>query len=188
MAYRNGTYVAFDGQGTTNPTQSDLKYYALLRAWDSNHSRNFTFSDSHQKTYSVRDTSSLLTLQNRLLERMRNSKNMLVIISDDTNHDRGLLNFEIEKAVDLYKVPLIIAYTGYKAIWGISKDLEKKWTKALAERINNESALCIHIPFKQKAIMEAVSQFTVHNSDNEALKSARSYYTKETYQKWGYTD
>ena len=27
MAYRNGTYVAFDGQGTTNPTQSDLKYH-----------------------------------------------------------------------------------------------------------------------------------------------------------------
>ncbi|MBR1382996.1 MAG: hypothetical protein IJ555_04185 [Ruminococcus sp.] len=23
MAYRNGTYVAFDGQGTTDPTQSE---------------------------------------------------------------------------------------------------------------------------------------------------------------------
>ena len=34
MAYRNGTYVAFDGQGTVNPTQSDLKYLGLLRSWN----------------------------------------------------------------------------------------------------------------------------------------------------------
>ena len=24
---RTGTYVAFDGQGTTNPTKSDIHYY-----------------------------------------------------------------------------------------------------------------------------------------------------------------
>ena len=39
MVYRNGTYVAFDGNGTTDPTQGDLKYYALLKSWNnsSNH-------------------------------------------------------------------------------------------------------------------------------------------------------
>ena len=36
MAYRNGTYIAFDGQGKTDPTQSDLKYLGLLRSWDKN--------------------------------------------------------------------------------------------------------------------------------------------------------
>ena len=133
MAYRNGTYVAFDGQGTTNPTQSDIKYYALLKAWNQSEQRDLRFSDSHQKTYSVLDSSSLTTLKNRLLERMRNSKNMLVIISDDTNFDRGLLNFEIEKAVDHYEIPIIIAYTGYDAIWGVSDGLESKWPKALSE-------------------------------------------------------
>lgn len=34
MAYRNGTYIAFDGQSTTNPTESDLKYLGLLRSWN----------------------------------------------------------------------------------------------------------------------------------------------------------
>ena len=34
MVYRNGTYVAFDGNGTTDPTQGDLKYYALLKSWN----------------------------------------------------------------------------------------------------------------------------------------------------------
>ena len=35
MAYRNGTYIAFDGQGTTDPTKSDMKYYGLLQRWNS---------------------------------------------------------------------------------------------------------------------------------------------------------
>ena len=30
MAYRNGTYIAFDGQGTTSPDESDIKYFNLL--------------------------------------------------------------------------------------------------------------------------------------------------------------
>ena len=71
MAYRNGTYVAFDGQGTTDPTQSDLHYYALLRSWDKNEKFDFKFSDSHQKTYAVSDSSKRITLENRLMERMR---------------------------------------------------------------------------------------------------------------------
>lgn len=35
MAYRSGTYITFDGLGETNPTSSDLKYYATMQAWAS---------------------------------------------------------------------------------------------------------------------------------------------------------
>ena len=31
MPYRNGTYIAFDGQVTADPTESDLKYLGLLQ-------------------------------------------------------------------------------------------------------------------------------------------------------------
>jgi len=105
MAYRNGTYVAFDGQGKKNPTESDIRYYMLLRQWNASSSYELQFSDSHQKTYAVLDSSSMQTLKSRLMDRMRNSKNMLLILSEDTNWDRGLLNFEIEQAVDYYKLP-----------------------------------------------------------------------------------
>ncbi|MCQ6557244.1 TIR domain-containing protein [Paenibacillus mendelii] len=95
---------------------SDLKYYSLLRAWNKSDNHDLTFSNSHEKAYQVRDSSTQATLKARLLERMKNSKNMLLIISDDTNYDRGLLNFEIEKAVDYYELPLIIAYPEYRSI------------------------------------------------------------------------
>lgn len=116
MSYRNGTYVAFDGNDTTDPTKSDMKYYGLLQSWNSNKNIEFSFSDSHKKTYQVNDSSQIETLKARLQERMRNSKNMLIIISEDTNWNRGMLNFEIEKAVDYYNIPLIIAYAKYNKI------------------------------------------------------------------------
>lgn len=185
MAYRNGTYVAFDGQGTTDPTKSDMKYYGLLQRWNQSKSNTLTFSDSHKKTYQVQDTSSMVTLQNRLLERMKNSKNMLLIISKDTAWDRGLLNFEIEKAVDVYDLPIIIAYTGYNAITAPSQ-LSNLWPKALTSRISDGSAKCIHIPFKEKAIMTAISQFSIHSTGDNILASSYTTYTAETYRNWGY--
>ena len=112
MAYRNGTYVAFDGNGQNDPTKGDLKYLGILRAWKESDNIDFNFTDSHKKTYQVRDSSSKETLKSRLEERMRNSKNMLVIISDDTNFNRGLLNWVIQTAQDKYDLPIIVAYAG----------------------------------------------------------------------------
>lgn len=125
MSYRNGTYVAFDGNDTTDPTKSDMKYYGLLQSWNSNKNIEFSFSDSHKKTYQVNDSSQIETLKARLQERMRNSKNMLIIISEDTNWNRGMLNFEIEKAVDYYNIPLIIAYAKYNKIRDVDSLSEK---------------------------------------------------------------
>jgi hypothetical protein len=186
MANRTGTYVAFDGNGTTNPTEGDMKYYALLQNWNSSNKFDLKFSDSHKKTYQVKDKSSIETLKSRLLERMRSSKNMLLIISEDTNYDRGMLNFEIEKAVEVYKIPIIVAYTRYNYILNPSSH-EAKWPKALKERINNNSAKCIHIPFKEKAIAAAVSQFNIHNKEVE-LTNPLHYYAEKLYKEWGYKD
>lgn len=179
--YRTSTYVAFDGNGTTDPTKGDLKYLGLLRLWNESPRYEFSFSDSHKKTYQVKDSSSIETLKARLCERLKLSKNMLVIISDDTNYDRGLLNYEIEKAVDKYKIPLIVAYTGYEYIMKPA-ELEDKWPKALKERIREETANCIHIPFKQAPIFDAINQFTVQKNN---LKGSLNYYTRDTYIYWG---
>ncbi|WP_042167662.1 TIR domain-containing protein [Paenibacillus gorillae] len=186
MAYRNGTYVAFDGNATTNPTEGDMKYYGLLQNWNASNKFELSFSDSHKKTYQVRDNSTIKTLQSRLLDRMKNSKNMLLIISKDTNWDRGMLNFEIEKAIEYYNIPIIVTYPGFMSILHPASH-KNKWPKALNERIENKTAKCIHIPFKEKAIAAAVSQFSIHNKEDE-LTLPLHYYSEETYRKWGYVE
>ncbi|WP_394223627.1 hypothetical protein [Priestia aryabhattai] len=92
---------------------------------------------------------------------------MILILSNDTNYDRGFLNYEIEKAFDYYKLPLVITYPGVEGkINGKLSTLEKRWPKALKERLNDKSRddlSCLHIVFSRDQISRALEHMTVHN-------------------------
>ncbi len=180
MAYRNGTYIAFHANNTTEPTESDFKYYNLLKAWKVRFDDDFDFINSHEKTSAVRDTSKRETLRRSLKTRLKNSKHMILIIGKTTREDTDWVPFEIRYAVDECGIPLIAAYPGYLPILNPST-LSDLWPKALQVRINNETARVLHIPFKKEPLKAAVSQFNHNNLPNSAL----SYYDKQTYMDWG---
>ena len=180
MAYRNGTYIAFHANDTTEPTESDIKYYNLLKAWKVRSDDDFRFINSHKKTSAVRDTSKRETLARSLKTRLKKSKNMILIIGKTTSEDTDWVPFEIRYAVDECEIPLIAAYTGYPYILDPSK-LSSLWPKALKVRINNKAARVLHIPFKKEPLKAAVSQFNHNNLPNSAL----CYYDKQTYMDWG---
>lgn len=161
MAYRNGTYVAFDGNGQDDPTKGDLKYLGILRAWKESDNIDFNFTDSHKKTYQVRDSSSEETLKSRLEERMRNSKNMLVIISDDTNYDRGLLNWEIRTAQDKYDLPIIVAYAGEHYLPWLTDELIEKLPREIWRDVKCGGNHYAHIPFTKDRIKRAIDHYSV---------------------------
>ncbi|MGE6593662.1 TIR domain-containing protein [Bacillus mycoides] len=177
MAYRNGVYAAFDGQGTTNPTESDIKYFRLLKMWAQPHG-DFKYIDSHEKTRAVRDSSKEETLKKILRERLGKSKVMFLILSNETSFDRGFLNYEIEKALDLYELPLIITYPQISEA-PITKQwdkLKKRWPKALRERLNDTNRRdisCLHIPFKKELIHRALGHMTIH--DKKYMHSLLTY-------------
>ena len=179
--YRTGTYVAFDGLGSLNPTKSDYKYYTTLQGWKNNTNIDFTFTNSHEKTYAVLDTSKRETLYARIRQRLSASKNMLVILSNDTRYTGSVLSYEIEQAVDVFKIPLIIAYPGYSYILNVDSH-SSVWPKALRDRIDGRMIEAIHIPFKKQPILAAINQFGVNG---EHLESGKMYYTRETYIGWG---
>ena len=95
MAYRNGTYVAFHANNTSDPTESDMKYYNTLRMWKVRDESDFKFVNSHEKR-DVRDWSTKETLKRALRERMNNSKHLLLIIGQTTRFDTDWIPFEIE--------------------------------------------------------------------------------------------
>ena len=180
MAYRTGTYVAFHGAGTTDPTASDIKYYNLLKAWDVRDEKDFEFVNSHEKTSSVRDSSKRETLRKSLVARLNRSKNMILILTQTTKEDTDWVPFEIRHAVDEDEIPVIATYPGYDSILDPEK-LRPLWPTALRKRIDDETARVIHIPFKEKPLHAAVNQFTHTDLPTGPLV----YYTRETYQKWG---
>jgi hypothetical protein len=159
MAYRNGTYVAFHAAGTNQPGKSDIDYYNLLKAWTAKTDDDFTMINSHEKACSVRDSSLRATLKNSIQERLRNSKNMVLIIGQTTRLDDDWVPFEIEQAVDRYQIPIIAAYTIYEKPIRLPLALSPYWPTELQARINSGTANVLHIPFKKEALAQ-VSEFT----------------------------
>lgn len=156
---RTGTYIAFDGLGKKDPSESDFKYYATLQAWNANKNIEFNITNSHDKASSVRDTSKRETLLASIQQRFRGSKNMLIVLSDDTRKSGSVLSDEIEMAVDTYKIPLIIAYVDYSVI-ASPHQLSKRWPIALQKRINDKTAHAIHIPFNKELVLKAITKYS----------------------------
>lgn len=181
MAYRNGTYIAFHANGTNVPIESDIKYYNLIKAWCGKDDDCFNIINSHDKTSSVRDGSLKETLRASLKVRLNNSKNMILIIGDTTKEDRDWVPFEIEYAVDVCKIPIIVAYLGTNGIRN-AQSMSSQWPPALRKRIDNGTAMLIHIPFKKAPIHDATGQFT-HN--NPPKGGALGVYDDESYTNWG---
>jgi hypothetical protein len=180
--YRNGTYIAFHAEGTNVPTESDIKYYNLIKAWSAKKDDQFTIINSHEKTSALRTTSNKQTLQNRLAERLRNhSRNMVLLVGDTTRNDKDWVPFEIIYAIDTCKIPIIVTYIGYNYILE-PQALSHLWPEALKTRIENNTASCIHIPFKKEPLSDAIDQF---DFNKKPFGGGLGYYSEETYKNFG---
>lgn len=180
MTYKNGTYVAFHAAGTSDPTASDIKYYNLLKAWHVREESDFEFVNSHDKTSSVKDSSSKETLRASLVYRLRRSKNMILILGKTTRFDTDWVPFEISYAIDECKIPIIASYPGYRKI-DAPLELSGCWPSALTTRINNGSAHVIHVPFRQEPLTDAIRFDQNTHPNNGGL----GYYNDDAYRQWG---
>jgi hypothetical protein len=181
MSNRTGTYIAFHANGKKEPTESDIKYFNLLKAWRVRDDNDFTFVNSHEKTAAICDRSCRETITRHLKSRLLRSKNMILIIGETTREDTDWVPFEIRYAGDECKIPIIAAYTNYAYIMA-PQLLKSLWPSALAERITAGSAHVIHIPFKRESLQDAVGQFT-HN--NYPKGGGLGSYSREAYASWG---
>lgn len=181
MSYRNGNYSAFYvkepfKESNLGANQAkDFCYYNLLRAWKAKDSE-FPFNDSHDKTYDVRDGSDWeKTLKPRLHQRLNNSKNIILFLSENTANSRALRE-EIEYGINNCELPIIVVYPDYEEKEDIAKDgnikekIKKLWDKLPVFRDNMENVPTLHIPFKKNLIKKALedSDFMVQTkTDND---------------------
>lgn len=164
MSYRNGTYVAFAGCGTTDPTKSDRKYFEMLKAWNENRIIDFSFVNSHDKTYAVSDESLPETLIRRLSERFNSSTNFLLIITKKTKKNcSNILNFEIEKAISL-NLPFLIVYPEIEIVED-PLELKYLWPDLLSKNLKENNIRAIHFPYKKHLLKDAISRFNLTNKE-----------------------
>lgn len=185
MAYRNGTYIAFHADGNNRPGKTDIDYYNLMKAWSEKSDDEFTIINSHDKASAVRDSSLHATLRSSLHERLKNSRNMVLVIGETTRFDDDWIPFEIVQAIDRYKIPIIAAYTMYEKPIRNPTALSQYWPQALASRINNGSAHVIHVPFRKAALNDAIRQFS-HNK--LPFGGGKGIYSDGAYRNFGICD
>lgn len=99
MAYRNKTYVAFDGD-------NDIHYYYLMKAWKQNDNTDFNFYDAHELN-TARDSSAEESIKAQLRERMANSKAFVLLLGEHTKNLTKFVKWEVEHAIYL-NLPIIV--------------------------------------------------------------------------------
>jgi hypothetical protein len=167
MAYRNGNYAAFYVTEPFHPSSlganatRDFCYYNTLRMWKGADA-SFPFIDSHNKTYSVRDGSNWeLTLKPRLRERLRNSKNIVLLLSSITTNSRALRE-EIDYGINDQGLPVIVIYPEYSTkesllVNGSLKQAVKNlWGNLPIFRDSMGKVPTLHVPIDKDLIKRAL--------------------------------
>lgn len=170
MAYKNGNYSAFYVKEPFKESNlgahaaKDFVYYNLLRAWKGKDS-NFPFIDAHDKNYNVRDGSDWeSTLKPRLRDRLNNSKNIVLFLSDDTTSSRALRE-EIDYGINTKGLPVIVVYPDYSEKSDIincqSKTIKQKiknlWDNLPKFRDSMSEVPTLHVPNKKALIEKALN-------------------------------
>ena len=169
MAYKNRTYIAFDGD-------SDIRYYWLMKAWKHN-SRDFfadfNFYDAHD-TNSARDTSQAQSIKRQLSERLDNSKLFILLVGDSTRYLYKFVKWEIDQAIER-KIPIIVVNINGNR----QHDIDK-----CPPLLKDETA--IHISFNQKIIEHALDNWESQLQNiKQQSKSGPFYYSDDVYKKLG---
>jgi hypothetical protein len=123
---------------------------------------SFPFNDSHDKTYNVRDGSDWeLTLKPRLRERLRNSKNIVLILSSITTNSRALRE-EIDYGINVQGLPVIIIYPEYdtKEILldngALKQAIKNLWGNLPVLRDSMSKVPTLHVPMSKELIKKSL--------------------------------
>lgn len=167
VAYRNKTYVAFDGD-------KDMHYYRLLEAWRDNDKIGFGFLDAHDLNY-ARDSSDTESIRAQLRERLKNSKVMLLLVGESTARLTRFVKWEIEYAhkIDL---PIIVANLNKKRGYDSSH---------CPSAILDGGVYTVHISYERNIIKYALDNFPEHYRANKKDGGANLRYPESVYTSLG---
>lgn len=139
MAYKNKTYVAFDGD-------NDIRYYYLMKAWKQNDNTDFNFYDAHELN-SANDSSLEESIKQQLRIRMANSKVFILLLGSNTKYLTKFVKWEVEHALYLGLPIIVVNLNGRR---NVDSDRMPKW-------LNNK--LCISCSFNAKILQYSLENW-----------------------------
>jgi hypothetical protein len=156
MAYRNKTYICFDGD-------TDMASYRLMTAWHANEKFSFEFQNAHDLN-TARDGSQEESIKRQLRERFANSKDFIVLIGEKTKNLTKFVRWEMEVALKL-GLPII----------GVNLNGNRGRDDRCPPIIRDE--LVVYVNFKPKIIEYAMTNWPAEYArlKREGTTGARHY-------------
>ena len=165
MAYRNKTYICFDGD-------TDMRYYRLMQAWSANENFSFEFYNAHDLN-TARDTSQEASIKRQLRERFANSKLLVVLIGEKTARLTKFVKWEMEVALRL-ALPVI----------GVNLNGARHHDERCPPTIREE--LAVYVPFGAKIVEHAIRNWPASHAKCKAEGRTGPYrYKDELYKSLG---
>jgi hypothetical protein len=166
MAYRNKTYVCFDGD-------KDIRYYRLMCAWKQHEGINFNLFDAHDLN-TARDDSQEASIKRQLRERFDNSSALVVLIGEQTRYLYRFVRWEMELAVQM-GLPII----------GVNLNgLRQQDADRCPPIIRDE--LAIHVSFNAAILQYALENWpSSHRSYRADGEAGAYFYKSEVYRRLG---
>lgn len=165
MAYRNKTYIAFDGD-------NDMHYYRLMTAWKANDGLSLNFHNAHELN-TARDSSQEESIKRQLRERFANSKLLVVLIGANTKYLTKFVKWEMEVALRL-GLPII----------GVNLNGSRQMDDRCPPTIRDQ--LVVYTSFHHNIIEYAMNHWPADfHSLHSAGTTGNRYYNDDVYRRLG---
>lgn len=152
MSYRNKTYVAFNADYP--PGKGDLKYYHLMVAWKTNAKIDFNFHNAHDlNNLTIRASDE--QIKRKLRERMKNTKQLIILVGEHTRNMHKFVRWELEIGIDM-DIPII----------AVNLDNSNTSTDKTPSILKNY-AYFANVPFEMKKIRYALDSFPTEYHKNK---------------------
>ena len=168
MPYRNKTFVSFASE--------TLSSYRLMQAWKANQHIEFDFYDAHDLN-TARDTSSRETIERRLTERLANTKQVVMLIGDQTKAkaDDGF-SFVHHEVTVIKKLGLPIIFVNLN---------QSRTVQANRLPTALSGLYTMSVSFQPKIIKFALDDFILNYPTNLKEKSGPHHYLASVYSSLG---
>lgn len=165
MAYRNKTYIVFDGD-------NDMHYYRLMTAWKANDGFSLNFHNAHELN-TARDSSQEESIKQQLRVRFANSKLVVVLIGANTKYLTKFVKWELEVALRL-GIPIV----------GVNLNMNRQMDDLCPATIRDQ--LVVYTSFNHNIIEYALDNWPI---DFQKLRKAGTtgprFYNNDVYRQLG---
>ncbi len=165
MAYRNKTYVIFDGD-------NDIWSYGFMKGWKSNENVDFDFNDAHD-IGGIREDSQEETIKKHLRERFASSSQVIVLIGEHTKNLYKYVRWEIEVAQGL-DLPII----------GVNLNRARNYDESLCPTILKDT-YAAHVSFNKNIIQYALDNFPDQYNSRGNSTDINLSYPEHVYKMLG---